>query len=86
MKTWQKVRRLTPRQKGEIIEKCGHSYDLGKDPKSGEYVLIRLEDRTRSDYPGLRRCPHCSYVDIWFLCSVPKVAIVCSECGKQGGR
>ncbi len=79
MKEWQKVRRMTPRQKGEILERLGDGYRLAKHH---EYMVLQCGKL--SDYV-LRRCPHCGQIHIWTIDSwYPGLnLIVCSACGKQ---
>lgn len=80
MRKWQTVRRLTPKQKGEILERLGDEYDLAKHR---EYVVLRNDKL--SDYI-LRRCPHCGQVHIWTADSWPYPGpVVCGACGKQSG-
>jgi len=76
MKKWQKVRRMTPHQKGEIIERVSESGLIRQD---GEYKFLR-EDGTISNFV-LRRCPHCGYVDVWHINVVPR-SVKCNECGE----
>ena len=78
MKKWQEVKRLTPKQKGEILR------------RKPALFLRRYEDRTyrllRKGNGGLsghelRRCPYCGYIDIWHLKPLAN-SMACLKCRK----
>lgn len=76
MKKWQIVRRMTPKQKGEILKRLGDEYWLAKHH---EYVVLRQDTGKLSDYI-LRRCPHCGYIDVWWCDHAAPTG--CIECGE----
>lgn len=78
MKKWQTVRRMTPKQKGEVLERLGDKYWLAK---YHAYVVLRQSSGGLSNY-CLRRCPHCSYIDIWHTRPAPSQTVKCEECGE----
>ena len=83
MKKWQKVRRMTPKQKGLVLERLGDEYWLAKHH---EYVVLLRGTGKLSDYI-LRRCPHCGQIHIWTTDSWPYPGpVVCGACGKQSER
>ena len=75
MKKWQIVRRMTPKQKGLVLERLGDEYWLAKHH---EYMVLRRSDGKLSDYI-LRRCPRCGYIDVWHTIVVHST-VVCIEC------
>ena len=77
MKKWQVVRRMTPKQKGEILERLGDGYKLHK---AGMYHVFKVGGG-QSDYI-LRRCPECGHIDIWHIRPPLHVQVACGECGK----
>jgi len=78
MKKWQLVRRMTPHQKGKILERLGNSYVLAKHHK---YVVLHRATDEASGYI-LRRCPHWGYIDIWYTRLPLHVNVSCGLCGK----
>ena len=81
MKKWQTVRRLTSKQKGEILERVRESgrFQLVRQD-NGEYGFLR-EDGTISNFV-LRRCPRCGHIDIWHT-RPPQpcdLTLKCKEC------
>lgn len=77
MKKWQVVRRLTPKQKGEILKWLGKGYVFAKHD---EHMILY------NDGPSnfiLRRCPHCGLVHVWIVDVWPPGPVVCGACGKQ---
>lgn len=79
MKKWKVVKRLTPKQKGEILERVGKQYELFRY-FNGVYKILRQADGGLSDYI-LRRCPHCGYIDIRAARPL-ELPVSCIECGE----
>ena len=75
MRKWQTVRRMTPKQKGEILKRLGDEYRLHK---AGMYHVFKV-DGGQSDYI-LRRCLHCDYIDVWHLGHPQPHTVKCNEC------
>ena len=78
MKEWAIVRRMTPKQKGEILERLGEGYELVKRTEYG--ILSGAGDKYI-----LRRCSHCKYIEIWHLGhSWQPDVLKCDNCGECG--
>jgi len=78
MKKWQTIKRLSPKEKGEVLERVGAGMVLVRLDEGRGYVLLGENEGLI-----LYKCPRCGRIYIQPRKMAVSSPVIC-ECGEQG--